>query len=160
MTVVTPAEPAHVAAIAALAEEMDRFYGATDVEPLNLRVQQINDALFSSRPVAYALLTWEGDRLVGLASYSYLWPAAGLTRSLYLKELYVVETARHTGVGKLLMRSLYEIAVKHDCSRVEWTSDQDNPEAQAFYESLGVLKNSSKLFYRIEGEDLRRAAES
>jgi hypothetical protein len=38
VTVVTPAEPAHLEAIAALAEEMDRFYGATEVEPLGLRL--------------------------------------------------------------------------------------------------------------------------
>jgi hypothetical protein len=30
------------------------------------------------------------------------------------------------------MRSLYEIAVKYDCSRVEWTTDQYNAEAQRF----------------------------
>src|SRR6266581_9292618 len=30
-----------------------------------------------------------GARLTGFAAYSFLWPAIGLTRSLYLKELYV-----------------------------------------------------------------------
>jgi hypothetical protein len=48
LPVVTPAEPAHVEAIAALAEEMDRFYGATDVEPLDLRLRQIRQALSHS----------------------------------------------------------------------------------------------------------------
>lgn len=159
MTVVIPAEPQHAAAIAGLAEEMDRFYGATGVEPLDLRIRQINDALFGSPPSAYAILAWDDDQLVGFAAYSFLWPAIGLTRSLYLKELYVIEAARKRSVGKLLMRNLYELAVKHECSRVEWMTDLDNPDAQRFYRELGVSIDESKLFYRVEGEGLRRAAE-
>jgi ribosomal protein S18 acetylase RimI-like enzyme len=89
-----------------------------------------------------------------------LWPAIGLTRSLYLKELYVPESLRRTGIGKLLMKNLFEIAVKHDCSRVEWTTDSDNPNAQRFYELLGVPQNSSKLFYRLGGEALLQAAKN
>lgn len=160
MTVVTPAEPAHVEALAGLINEMDRFYGATEVQPLDLRIRQISEAIFSTPPAAHALLAWEKDQPIGFASYSLLWPAVGLTQSLYLKELYVTEAARRSGTGKLLMRSLFEIAVKQGCSRVEWTTDQDNTDAQAFYELLGVAPNPSKLFYRVEGEELGRAAES
>lgn len=159
MTVVTPAEPAHVDAIVALAEKMERFYGATEIEPRELRVRQINDAIFSNPPSAYALLAWDADQLVGFAAYSFLWPAIGLTRSLYLKELYVNEVARRKGVGKLLMRNLYEVALKHDCSRVEWTTDQDNTEAQRFYAELGVPVNTSKIFYRLEGDALGRVVD-
>src|SRR6516164_6517496 len=120
---------------------MDRFYGATDVEPPSTRTRQIADAIFSTPPAAYALLAWDGDRLVGFAAYSFLWPAVGLTRSLYLKELYVAEACRERGVGKLLMQNLVEIAVKHACSRVEWTTDEQNRDAQAFYESLGMPRD-------------------
>jgi GNAT superfamily N-acetyltransferase len=41
-----------------------------------------------------------------MASYSFLWPAAGVTRSLYLKELYVAQDWQRQGIGKLLMDSL------------------------------------------------------
>jgi GNAT superfamily N-acetyltransferase len=156
MTVVTPAEPSNAEEMARLAEEMDRFYGATDVEPLKLRVQQINGALFHESPSAYALLAWDDGRLVGFASYSFLWPAVGLTRSLYLKELYVIETARRKSIGTLLMRQLYVVALKHDCSRVEWTTDRDNRGAQRFYAELGVAVAKSKVFYRVEGDELYR----
>ncbi len=161
MTTVTHAEPADITSLAGIAEEMDRFYGATEVEPLEERVRQISEALFRDPPSAYALLARDNDKLVGFASYSLLWPAAGLTRSLYLKELYVIEGARGRGAGKQLMHSLYEIAVNHGCSRVEWTTDRGNLDAQGFYAQLGVPVEQSKLFYRIEGDDLRaRAKES
>ncbi|WP_322759075.1 GNAT family N-acetyltransferase [Frankia sp. Cr2] len=157
MTVVTPAESAHVEAIAALAEKMDRFYGATEVEPLDLRIRQINEAIFDNPPAAYALLAWDSDQLVGFAAYSFLWPAVGLTRSLFLKELYVIESARRTGVGKQLMRALFDVAAKHDCSRVEWQTETTNAGAQRFYAELGVPTFEGKLLYRLESDELRWA---
>ena len=160
MVVVAPAEPSHVNAILALLEEMDRFYGATDVEPLESRARQLNEALFSDVPASYALLAWDEGQLIGFAAYSFLWPAVGLTRSLYLKELYVAEAQRRTGVGRLLMRSVFEVAVKHQCSRVEWTTDTHNLDAQRFYALLDVSPDSSKVFYRLEGDDILQATES
>jgi GNAT superfamily N-acetyltransferase len=158
MTLITHAEPADSEVLASLAEEMDRFYGTTGDIPREIRVKQITEALFRDPPSAYALVAWDEGTLVGFASYSFLWPAVGLTRSLYLKELYIAETARRQRAGELLMRRLYDIAVQQDCSRVEWTTDQDNLDAQRFYAVLGVPVQTSKLFYRIEGHDLRRQA--
>lgn len=156
MITVEPAEPVDAAVIAKLTEEMDRFYGASGFDPLELRISQVNKALFSNPPSAYALLAWDDSELAGFASYSFMWPAVGLTRSLYLKELYVIERARQKGAGKLLMQRLYEIAAEQGCSRVEWTTDRDNPDARQFYAKLGVPVRESKLFYRVEGDELRR----
>jgi GNAT superfamily N-acetyltransferase len=147
---VTPVGPGDVLAIAGLLEEMDHFYGAVGAEPVDERVRQINEALFSNPAAAHALLAWDGTQPAGMAAYSFLWPAVGLTRSLYLKELYVGERYRRRGVGKLLMQALFETAGKHGCSRVEWTTDSNNADAQAFYEMLGLPKHPSKVLYRVE----------
>jgi GNAT superfamily N-acetyltransferase len=156
VVVVTPANPGDAEAIALLAEEMDRFYGATEAEPLDLRIRQITEALFTAQPCAYALLAWEDDRLVGFAAYSFLWPAVGLTRSLFLKELYVVQAARRAGVGKQLMDALFEIAAKNDCSRVEWQTETTNQAARSFYAGLGAPEFEGKVFYRVEAERFRQ----
>jgi ribosomal protein S18 acetylase RimI-like enzyme len=147
---VSLAEPADVTAVGGLLEEMDRFYGAEGSEPLGERVRQIGEAIFASPPAAFALLAREGGRLAGIASCSFLWPAVGLTRSLYLKELYVAEAFRRQGVGELLMAAVLKAAAMHRCSRVEWTTDADNAGAQAFYASLGHKVRQSKIFYRAE----------
>jgi ribosomal protein S18 acetylase RimI-like enzyme len=155
---ITHAEPKDAEALARLTEEMDHFYDVSEFESLEVRVRQIYEALFSNSPSAYSLLAWDSGSLIGFVSYSFLWPAVGLSRSVYLKELYVAKDARRRGIGKLLMQHLHGIAVKHGCSRVEWTTDTDNPGAQQFYAELGVRVKESKLFYRIEGEDLKRQA--
>ncbi len=164
MVVVTPAEPGHAEALAALLAEMGQFYGAAgaeagagppperleSLEPLDLRVRQIRQVLFDDVRGISALLAWDDAQLAGLAAYSFLWPATGLTRSLYLKELYVGQAHRGKGVGKLLMDGLREIAARHGCSRLEWTADDDNAAARRFYAGLGVPVRTSKLFYRVE----------
>jgi ribosomal protein S18 acetylase RimI-like enzyme len=147
---VSPATPDDVPAMAALLEEMDRFYGATNTEPAGERERQIREALFATPPTAYALLAFDNDQLVGMAAYSFLWPAVRLTRSLYLKELYVAERGQRHGIGRALMAALFEVASKHGCSRVEWTTDHDNPGAVAFYAALGAPAQPSKILYRIE----------
>jgi GNAT superfamily N-acetyltransferase len=158
ITTITHAEPSNVEALANLAEEMDRFYGATEIDPLERRIRQIYEALFHDPPSAYALLAWGDGELVGFAAYSFLWPAIGLTRSLYLKELYIAKNVRRKGVGKVLMQHLHALAVERDCSRVEWQTDLENLDAQRFYADLGVPVDESKLFYRIQGDDLKRKA--
>jgi GNAT superfamily N-acetyltransferase len=158
VTVVVPVQPEHLEAFATLAEEMDRFSGTTEFDPIDVRLQQIRDALFGDQPSAYALLAWVNDRPVGFATYSFLWPAVGMTRSLFLKELYVSETARRAGAGKAIMQTLAETVVKNDCSRFEWQSDTPNTDAQRFYENLGEAVETSKLSYCAQGDALRRLA--
>ncbi len=147
---VSAASPGDIPAMAGLLEEMDRFYGADGTEPLEERTRQITDALFTSPVAACALLAWDGAILAGFAAYSFLWPAVGLTRSLYLKELYVAQAYQRHGVGTQLMQALFETAGKHGCSRVEWTTDTTNRGAQDFYQQLSVPPLPSKIFYRVE----------
>lgn len=149
------AAPGDEHAIAALLAELDEFYGDQPAGTPDQRAAQVSAVLFADVPAARALLAWDGDALAGFASWSMLWPAAGLTTSLYLKELYVAESHRRTGTGQALMDGLYRIAAERGCSRVEWTTDTDNPGAQAFYESLDVKPRTSKIFYRADGDAIR-----
>jgi GNAT superfamily N-acetyltransferase len=144
--------------MASLLAELDEYYGGTPEEPSDERLHLISEAVFGPPPSAHVLLAWEDDRLVGLASYSFLWPAAGVTRSIYLKELYVVKQSRHQGIGRLLMSELCSIALDNGCSRVEWTADTDNPTALRFYETLGMPPNSAKLMYRLDSDAMARMA--
>jgi ribosomal protein S18 acetylase RimI-like enzyme len=80
------------------------------------------------------------------------------TKSLYLKELYVSLSHRRSGIGRILMAHICNVALESECSRVEWTTDQDNRDAQKFYEGLGIHALPSKMFYRAEGDALRTVA--
>lgn len=149
--VVRHAEPSDAKAVAAMIEEIERYYGATDIQPFDERLAQVESALFGKPPLAYCLIALAEGELVGLAAYSFLWPAAGSTHSLFLKELYVRPDGRRLGTGTLLIRELQAIAAaRPGCSRVEWMTDRDNDGARAFYRNLGFEEFQGKVNYRID----------
>ncbi|WNI24581.1 cyclophane-containing RiPP N-acetyltransferase HaaN [Streptomyces sp. ITFR-16] len=148
---IRPAVREDVPAVAGLIEEIERFYGATDIERVAVRRAQTEQALFGAPPLAHALVaeTEDGD-IAGLAAYSFLWPATNATHSLFLKELYVREPLRQQGVGARLMAELRAIAAaRPGCSRMEWMTDSTNPSARRFYKSLGFAEYEGKIIYRI-----------
>jgi len=158
MTVtVTAAQSPDTPAIATLMREMDAFYGEPTDEPTEAKMHQITSVLFSEPPLAYAILARDGERVIGFAAYSFLWPAVSSTKSLYLKELYVSASYRKRGIGRLLMAEILRTAVDNECSRVEWTTDETNTSARQFYARLGLRELSSKVFYRVDGPALLTA---
>lgn len=134
-----------------LLAEMDAFYGDASTLPYDESVDAIRSILLNPALGLHALAAHHDDKLTGLATYSYLWPAVGLTHSLYLKELYVRASHRRRGVGRLLVSRVLSIAAEASCSRVEWTTDRANSQAQEFYKSLGTPINEGKVFYRLQG---------
>jgi GNAT superfamily N-acetyltransferase len=143
------AAPGDEEAIADLLGDLDIYYGDEPEGTGDQRAGQVRAALFGDSPAARALLAWDDGTLAGLASWSLLWPAAGLTTSLYLKELYVTEAYRRRGVGRMLMAELTRTAARLSCSRVEWTTDRGNSGAAAFYSAVGAQPLNSKTFYRV-----------
>ncbi|MFJ8471061.1 GNAT family N-acetyltransferase [Kitasatospora sp. NPDC094011] len=146
-TAITRATEADAEIIATILEEVEQYYGGSAVV---IDPEQVRRALFSRWPAATVLLSLDGGEVTGLASVSFLWPAAGADTSLYLKELYVREPHRRRGVAQELMAAVRAEARATGCSRVEWTADRDNPAALAFYAALGVAPNGGKIFYRAQ----------
>lgn len=149
MITLAAARPDDAVQLAGLMDELEQFYGGTPTESLETKVAQISEALFADPPAAEAMLAWDGDKLVGFASYSFHWPAAGFTTSLFLKELYVAQAYRRTGIGKQMMAALEQVARAKRCSRFEWGTDTDNEAAQRFYASLGASPVNGKVAYRV-----------
>jgi GNAT superfamily N-acetyltransferase len=145
-----PAVPTDVDTIVSLLNEMDEFYGDPESETLDERAVQVRAFLFGDETAVEALVARDDSIVVGFASFSILWPAARTTRSLYLKELYVLKAWRGKDIGRRLMDELDRIARERECSRVEFTTDTGNLDAQAFYTSLGFRPHTEKIFYRRE----------
>jgi GNAT superfamily N-acetyltransferase len=145
---IDPIRPQDAEALADLMNELERFYGGEPSELLEDQLSQIEASLFCAAPAAYVLMARDDGKPAGFATYSFLWPAAGFTTSLYLKELYVAQDYRRSGLGRQFMDELHRIARYNKCSRVEWTTDAPNEDARRFYESLGYSENASKICYR------------
>ncbi|HYY81122.1 MAG TPA: GNAT family N-acetyltransferase [Actinomycetes bacterium] len=118
------------------------------------------------RGVASRLLDPSGDcelalaaadgQPAGFATFAVVYPAPALGGLLYLKDLFVLAAFRGHGIGQELMRFLARQARARGCSRMDWTTETDNPRAMAFYQRLGARPVQGKVYYRLEGQDLQR----
>jgi GNAT superfamily N-acetyltransferase len=157
MVDISTAKPADLNIIASIMDELDHFYGSTDVPAPEIRMPTIQRLLFNATPAAHVLLARLNGDAIGLATYSFHWPAEGVTHSLFLKELYVRQAYKRQGIGSALFRAVCGVALEAGCSRVEWTTERTNADAMAFYVAQGANIDSSKAFYRLMSPDLRRA---
>ena len=84
-----------------------------------------------------AFVAEQDDDLVGMAiTYPILWTYT-LRPKLVLKELFVVEAARHMGAGKALMAAVISHAKSIGTAELIWTVMTGNIAAEEFYRSLG-----------------------
>ncbi|GAA3348805.1 GNAT family N-acetyltransferase [Amorphoplanes nipponensis] len=154
-----PAGPEDLSVVADLLYEVEAFYGTVEMVPRHVWQAQIALVLRSPSPPARVLLAVDDAEVVGFASYTFLWPAVGVSTSLFVKELYVREPHRGHGVGTALMAELSAIALEAGSSRLEWTTDADNTAAQAFYAKLDAPQASGKVMYRATSADLVRLSQ-
>lgn len=153
MTVtIRPAYQGDIPAVADLIEEIERFCGAVEIQPIDERRTLIEQALFGSPPLAAALLGVDtNSSIAGLAAYAFLWLAKGTTHSLFLEELYVWESLRQQGIGARLMAELRRVAAgRPGCGRLEWMTDRSNPAARGFHKSPGFAEFEGKVVCRID----------
>ncbi|WP_460401715.1 GNAT family N-acetyltransferase [Actinophytocola sediminis] len=137
--------------IVALLNELDVFYRDAVLESATVRTAQTRSALTGNSPSAQAIIARnDAGEPLGFAAYSFLWPASGSSRSLYLKELYVAKESRRTGVGRVLLQRIFDLARDAGCRRVEWTADKSNVAAARFYEKLGAAPAPEKTVYRYQ----------
>jgi len=154
---IRPFEPARDAgSLARLVAEHDVHYGGSqpDLDDVERRLMAL--------PPGVEILLAVDDRPqqqpVGFASFSILFPTSGAMPLLYLKELYVTAASRRRGGARMLLQSLARIAHERGCTRLEWTTSQENAAARALYDALGAEPMPWKISYRIDGEALNRMA--
>ena len=66
-----------------------------------------------------------------------------------LYDLFIDSTARKTGAGRALMLAAHDYAAKNDMARLDLSTAKNNFKAQAFYESLGWVRDDVFLTYTL-----------
>ena len=75
--------------------------------------------------------------IIGFASFYftyYSWSGRGL----YLDDLYVTETYRNKGVGKMLLEKVIALAKNSQCKKVRWQVSKWNSNGIEFYKKMGA----------------------
>lgn len=148
---VTLAGPNDVKAIAALFAAMDRHYQGRTLPEEDWVEKTARYLAEPENGTRYALARVNGAP-VGIACFTLFRHGLVHAGSLFLKDLYVLKTARGSGAGEALMRFVARFARDRGVDRIDLTVDAPNDGAIRFYARLGGQPNADKQFYRFDGE--------
>ena len=159
-----PSPAAQAAAPAPLTEDEKRLSGAL------MRVNHVGEicaqALYQSVFIEDAFGTkprievWlafaDESRLpVGYAIFLETYSSFLARPTLYIEDVFVLETHRKCGIGGALLKKAVELAHQRECGRVEWTALDWNVNAQRVYEEkLGAKRMSEWFLYRMTRREM------
>ena len=112
---------------------------------------------FGERPQFEVLIAERNEKPVGFALFFATYSTWEGRPSLYLEDLFVIESARKHGVGRALMAKLAAICVERGYQRLELQVLDWNP-ARKFYHRLGMGHMNEWLPYRLSGQALHALA--
>lgn len=118
---------------------------------------QLHDSLFVKRQ-AEVIIGEENGTPVAFALYFHNFSTFLGKANLYLEDLYVNESYRGRGYGKMMFLKLANIAVERGCGRLDWWCLDWNKSSIEFYLSLGAVPMSDWTVYRLESGALEALA--
>ena len=142
---------ADIPALAAHFQEMQSHYNCPVPDAVAMEAAALAckppAAMFDPRVL---IATWDDD-IVGSLVMNVTFPASALTKSLYIRDLYVAKRMRRSSVGRMLVTAATRLAVTEGFSAVEWTTDSANKAARKLYESCGARQIDRTYFSERRG---------
>jgi diamine N-acetyltransferase len=115
---------------------------------------------FSEDPlVKVTMAEWDG-RPAGCAIWFLNFSTWEGKPGIYLEDLFVRPAFRRNGIGKALLKHLAALAVEEGWTRFVWQVLDWNTPAIEFYESLGARVMRPWITCRVEGDAIKRLAET
>jgi len=154
------ATPEDVATIVAFVRGLAEFE-QEPLEHVHLTEADVLRDGFGDRPAFECLIAEQGPveapRPVGHAIFFWYYSTWEARRSLYLEDLFVVEDARRSGVGRALIEALARIAQERGAPRLDLSVLDWNP-ARGAYEHLGFAWEREWLRYRLDADGIAALA--
>lgn len=95
------------------------------------------------------LLIFEEDGIpVGFANLMTIYSVWTHGKALILDDLYLKPASRGKGYGKQAMEYIEQFAVQRGCKRLQFQSEETNPNAMRFYMTLGYAPADMKFYVK------------
>lgn len=143
-SVIRPATPDDVPALAVLFHDYRQFYGEAFARQQTLdfvqeHVSKQNTQFLVARAAEAALL--------GFVHLIPSFNTLALRPIWFLEDLFVVPSARRTGIASALMTAAEAFAIKSGAERLTLATAHDNLAAQALYRKLGYLREEHFIYF-------------
>jgi GNAT superfamily N-acetyltransferase len=142
--------------VGALIHAMDAHYIGARAPSTSEAAAMVRRTIAIREGTRFTLAFVEGAP-VGVACWVVIRPGHRLSGLVFLKDLFVLESMRGTGVGRALMAALARRAADEGIGRIDLTTDRGNEGARRLYLALGAAEQE-KVMLRFDGEVLRRLA--
>ena len=140
--------------IARMANEHNVLYGKLD-DLYSTRL--IEDDAFGPDPAFETLVAELDGDVVGFATFEETYNPDLPARTLWLFDLFVIEPARGQGIGRKLLATVADIAVRRGRPSVAWGVYTGNTRARRFYAGLGARDEDARIL-ELDGEALKSLA--
>jgi len=118
----------------------------------------LEETLFSERPFGEVIIGDFEEKPIGYALFFYNFSTFTGRPGIYLEDIYVQPNMRGKGMGKCLLAYIANLAVKENCTRVEWSVLDWNTPSIKFYRSIGAIPMDGWTVQRLDGESLKNFA--
>jgi len=116
---------------------LDFYETKLSEEITELTWSRLNDPEFN----LYGIVAVSGDKLVGLAHYSYRPSSWAIIDYCYLEDLYVDPDFRGAGAGRSLIDAVIAAARAKESGRVYWNTKASNTRARVLYDSYTLASD-------------------
>ena len=107
-------------------------------------------------PNFYVLVAELDSRIQGVLVFYFLPYTASAKPMLFIKELFIADTARGHGLGQALMQRASSLALEKGCVGMKWTVASWNEPAKKFYAGLGAVANPIWIEHTLTGDALEK----
>jgi GNAT superfamily N-acetyltransferase len=125
---------------------------------LELSPRRLRRDGFGQRRYFDSLICTRAGRPVGYAIYYFAYSSFTCSPVLFLEDIFVLPGERGKGMGKAMMSALARIAVRRECTQMEWVVLDWNAPSIGFYGKLGARLDRPWVLTRLTGDRLRRLA--
>ena len=117
-----------------------RFYEVEDID--RERNREFFSRFIGTDREGWLLAAWQDEEVIGFGCYYRFLSSLLAVETVLMNDLYVVEAARGSGVGRALIEAGTGLAREAGAAWLEWNTAPDNRIAQALYDGTGAEKST------------------
>ena len=155
---IRPATADDLALVASLIRGLAEYEGLSHA--VRMDEERLGEYLFGVRPMAEVLIGELDGSPQGFALFFHNFSTFEGCPGIWLEDLFVLPTARRSGLGTALLAHVAKIAQQRGCARMEWSVLDWNMMAIQFYRRLGARPLTDWTTMRLDTDSLERLSAS
>ena len=155
---IRPAISSDLPLVASLIRGLAEYEGLSHA--VRMDEERLGEYLFGVRPMAEVLIGELDGSPQGFALFFHNFSTFEGCPGIWLEDLFVLPTARRSGLGTALLAHVAKIAQERGCARMEWSVLDWNMMAIQFYRRLGARPLTDWTTMRLDTDSLERLSAS